>query len=166
MGPVSAKITIDAPRERVFEVISDLAYRPAFTDHFAHEFHLQRLDSTGVGAAARFRADAKRFPIWMETVISEQEAPYRLIERGRGSRQDRMKLGTAWELVDGPGVSTTEITVTFWTEPDNHVDNALGKLGAGRWYKKQWKKSLRRLRDLIENDEPIQPLRVAGASRI
>jgi len=166
MGPVSAKITIDAPRERVFEVISDLAYRPAFTDHFAHEFHLERLDSTGVGAAARFRADAKRFPIWMETVISEQEAPYRLIERGRGSRQDRMKLGTAWELVDGPGASTTEITVTFWTEPDNHVDNALGKLGAGRWYRKQWKKSLRRLRDLIENDEPIQPLRVAGASRI
>jgi hypothetical protein len=167
MGPVSATITIDAPRERVFEVISDLAYRPAFTDHFAHEFHLQRLDSTGVGAAARFRADAKRFPIWMETVIAEQEPPHKLIERGHGSRHDRMKLGTAWELVggDGPG-ATTEVTVTFWTEADNHVDVALGKLGAGRWYRKQWRKSLKRLRDLIENDEPIQPLRVAGASRI
>jgi uncharacterized protein YndB with AHSA1/START domain len=165
MGPVSATITIDAPRERVFAVIADLAYRPAFTDHFAHEFHLERLDSTGIGAAARFRADAKRFPIWIETVISEQEAPHRLIERGHGSRQDRMELGTAWELVDGPG-ATTEVTVTFWTEPDNRVDSALGKLGAGRWYRKQWRKSLQRLRDLIENDEPIQPLRVAGASRI
>ena len=165
MGPVSATITIDAPRERVFEVISDLAYRPAFTDHFAHEFHLQRLDSTGVGAAARYHAKAKRFPIWIDTVISEQKAPHMLIERGRGSRQDRMKLGTAWELVDGPG-AMTEVTVTFWTEAENHVDVALGHLGAGRWYRKQWRKSLRRLRDLIENDEPIQPLRVAGASRI
>jgi uncharacterized protein YndB with AHSA1/START domain len=165
MGPVTAKITIDAPRERVFEVISDLAFRPAFCDHFAENYHLQRLDSTGIGAAARFHADAPRFPIWMETVIAELEPPHLLVERGHGSRQDRMKVGTAWELVDGPG-SVTEVSVTFWAEAENPADAAKGKLGAAGWYKRQWSKALRRLRDLVENEKTIEPLRVAGASRI
>ncbi len=165
MRPVSASISIDAPRERVFEVIADLANRPAFCDHFAKGFHLQRLESTGIGASARFRAEASRFPIWMETVITEIDAPHRLVERGQGGRADRMPLGTAWELVEAPG-QMTKVTVTFWTEAENHVDAARGRLGAGRWYRKQWKQALKRLRDTIEGDEPIVPLQVAGASRI
>lgn len=165
MGPVSATVTIDAPRERVFEVISDLAYRPAFCDHFAKSFHLQRLDSTGVGAAARFRAEASRFHIWMETVIESVDAPHELIERGRGSRWDRMEIGTAWHLEEA-GAGTTEVTVTFWAEPNNPVDTIKGKLGAAGWYRRQWKKALHRLRDMIENDEPIEPLRVAGEARV
>lgn len=165
MGPVIATISIDAPRERVFDVLADLANRPAFCDHFAKDFHLQRLQSYGIGAAARFRADAKRFPIWMETVIVEQDAPHRILEEGRGSRADRMKLGTAWELVEGPA-STTELTVTFWAEPEKRADIAKGKLGAARWYRKQWKLALRRLRDMLESGDPIEPIRVAGASRV
>jgi uncharacterized protein YndB with AHSA1/START domain len=165
MRPVTATISIDAPRERVFEVLSDLALRPSFCDHFAGDFHLQRLDSRGVGAAARFRAEASRFPIWMETVITESEPPYRIVERGRGSRSDRMSIGTAWELVEGPG-STTDVSVTFWTEPDNPVDMAREWLGASRWYRRQWKRALRRLREQLESGDPIEPLRVAGASRL
>lgn len=165
MGPVSATVTIDAPRERVFAEISDLAKRPAFCDHFAEDFHLQRLESTGVGAAARFRTDAPRFGIWMETVIAEIEAPHRLLERGRGSRADRMPLNTAWELVEGPG-QTTEVTVTFWGEADNPIDAAKGKLGAARWYRRQWKRALRRLQEQLEAGLPLEPLRVAGTSRI
>src|SRR5680860_1204074 len=111
MRPVTSTITIDAPREQVFAAIADLANRPAFCDHFAEEFHLQRLESRGIGAAARFRAGAPRFPIWMETVITELDPPHRLIERGRGSRADRMDVGTGWELVEAAG--STEVTVTF-----------------------------------------------------
>ena len=101
----------------------------------------------------------------METVIEEVEEPHRLIERGHGSRMDRMDLGTAWELVDGHGGTTNE-TVTFWTEPSTHVDSARSKLGASRWYRKQWKRALKRLQSLVENDDPIEPVRVAGTSRI
>lgn len=165
MGPVTATTMIDAPRERVFDVVADLACRPAFCDHFAEDFHLQRLESRGVGAAARFRADAPRFPIWMETVVIEQDAPHRIIEEGWGSRGDRMKLGTAWEIIDGPG-ATTELTVTFWLDPENRFDSAMGKLGAGRWYRKQWQKAIERLRDKLEAGEPIEPIRVAGGSRV
>jgi uncharacterized protein YndB with AHSA1/START domain len=163
MRPAHANIHIDAPRERVFEVISDLANRPSFCDHFEHEFHLQRLDSTGVGATARFRAD--KFPHWMETEIAEIHAPHRLVERGRGARADRMKLGTAWELVEGPH-SSTEVSVTFWAEPGTHIDKLRTGSSATRWHARQWKKALKRLREIAENEEPIEPVQVAGASRI
>jgi uncharacterized protein YndB with AHSA1/START domain len=165
MGPVSATVSIDAPRERVFEVISDLANRPAFCDHFAREFHLQRLEPRGVGAAARFRTEAPAFHIWMETVIVEAEPPHRLVERGRGARADRMEFGTAWELVEGAG-ATTDVTVTFWGQGSKRVDSMRARLGARRWYRRQWKRALRRLRALIEDEQPIEPLRVAGTSRI
>lgn len=165
MGPVSASVSIDAPRERVFAVISDLANRPAFCDHFIKDFHLQRLESRGVGAAARFRTEARGFKIWMETVVEEVEPPHRLLERGRGSRADRMEIGTGWELVEGPA-STTELTVTFWADPSNPADAARSKLGASGWYRRRWKRALRRLRALVENEERIEPVRVAGTSRI
>lgn len=164
MGPVSATITIDAPRERVYEVVADLANRPSFCDHFAERFHLQRMESSGVGAAARFWAEAPRFPIWMETVIAETDPPFRLLEHGRGARADRMVLGTAWELVEGPG-SMTEVTVTFWTEPDHPLDRFREHFGAARWYRRQWAKALKRLRELVESGDPLEPLQVAGASR-
>lgn len=164
MGPIMATTSIDVPRERVYGVLADLANRPAFCDHFAKEYHLQRLQSYGIGASARFRVDAPRFPIWMETVITEQEEPYRIVEEGHGSRADRMELGTAWELVEGPG-ATTDVTVTFWTEPGNPIDAAMSKMGAARWYRKQWGTALKRLRDMLEAGESIEPIRVAGLAR-
>ena len=106
MGPVTAEITIDAPRERVFAAVADLAKRPSFCDHFQESFRLQRIDSTGVGAAARFHVDAPRFAFWMETVIADLEPPHLIVESGRGGRIDRMDVGTAWELTDaGAGMT-------------------------------------------------------------
>lgn len=165
MGPVSAEITIDAPRERVWPAIADLALRPAFCDHFQLQFRLQRIEPAGVGAAARFLLEAPRFPIWMETVISESSEPHLVLERGRGSRIDRMPVGTAWELVEGPG-STTVVTVSFWTEPTHPVDRLKDRLGSRRWHRRQWKRALGRLRDLVEGDVEVEPLRVAGAARL
>lgn len=165
MGPASATITIDAPREQVFALIADLANRPAFCDHFMTGYHLQRLESRGLGAGARFHVAAKRFPMWMDSVVTEIAAPHRLVERGRGGHANRMAVGTAWELVES-AAATTKVTVSFWTEPTNPLDSVRGKLGAGRWYARQWKRALRRLRDLIESGEEVVPVRVAGASRV
>lgn len=163
MGPVSAEITIDAPRERVFAVVSDLAMRPRFCDHFQESFRLARIDPTGVGAAARFRIGATRFPFWMQTVITELEEPYLVLERGQGSRLDRMGTGTAWELVPNGG-TMTDLTVSFWTEPTHPVDRLKDRaLGSG-WHRRQWARALERLRDLVESGAEIEPLQVAGAS--
>ena len=65
MRPVSATVSIDAPRERVFDFLCDLSARPAFCDHFLVDYRLERLDPVGVGAAARFRL--RHSGEWMDT---------------------------------------------------------------------------------------------------
>jgi uncharacterized protein YndB with AHSA1/START domain len=164
MGPLSAKRTIDAPRERVWGLVCDLALRPSFCDHFMREFRLQRVDSAGPGAAARFHLDAPRFSYWMETVITEADEPYMLLERGKGARIDRMPVGTAWELVPSGG-TMTEVTVTFWTEPSHPLDKLKDRLSSGRWYERQFGRALNRLAEIAEGEAAVEPLRVAGASR-
>ena len=100
MGPVSAKTTIDVPREQVFGLLSDLADRASFTDHFIDELRASANRVGGSRAALRFR-DRPIAGFWMETVIAEIDAPHRLVERGRGGRLDRVPVSTVWELADG-----------------------------------------------------------------
>ena len=151
MGPVSAEVEIDVPRERAFEAISDLALRPAFTDHFLADFHLTRIESTGIGAGARFRFAVWPRAVWMDTTIDEAEEPHRLVEHGRGGRLNRIPSTTLWELTEGPG-SLTRVRVSYWTEPSNPVDRALELLsGASIPYERRWREALRRLRELLES---------------
>lgn len=165
MGPVSAEIEIDAPRQRVFEAIADLARRPSFTDHFLDGFHLTRIESSGVGAGARFRFATPLRSVWMDTAIAELAEPHRIVERGRGGRGNRMAATTAWELTEGGG-SLTRVRVAHWTEPSNPVDRAVEALGgAAFWQGRGWREALRRLRDQLESGgPPREPLAVAGGN--
>lgn len=129
MGPVSAEIEIDLPREQVFAALTDLALRPAFTDHFLTDFHLTRIDATGVGAGARFRVDAPLRKVWMDTAIVALEEPFRIVEEGESGRNNRIPNHTVWELKEAPG-SLTAVRVSHWTEPP-HLDRALELLSAG-----------------------------------
>lgn len=165
MGPVSAEIEIDAPRERVFAAIADMARRPSFTDHFLGGFRLTRIESRGLGAGARFRVGTRRRRVWMDTAIAELEEPQRLVEHGRGGRGNRIPATTAWELTEGSG-SLTTVRVSHWTEPSNPLDRALellaGSAGAER---RGWQQALRRLRDQLEGGaSPAPPLAVAGGN--
>jgi hypothetical protein len=161
MLPVSVTTSIDAPRERAFAFLSDLANRPAFTDHFVEQFHLERIPSAGVGAAARFCVGPRTARMWMETVIVELEPPYRVQEAGSGGRSDRIPVNTAWELLAGPG-RTTEVSLTFWTEPTHPVDRLKEGLGARRWYRRRWSRSLGRLKESLETNRPVEPVGIAG----
>jgi uncharacterized protein YndB with AHSA1/START domain len=165
MGPVSAEIEIDAPRERVFAAIADLARRPSFTDHFLTDFHLTRIESTGLGAGGRFRLALPLRSVWMDTAIAELEAPHRLVERGRGGRANRIPVNTVWELTEGSG-SLTRVRVSQWTEPSNPVDRAVELAAANSvWAERGWREALRRLRDLLEEERPAPaPLAVAGGN--
>ena len=161
MGPVSAEVEIDVPRQRAFEAIADLALRPAFTDHFLTDFRLTRIDSDGVGAGARFCFSVRPRRVWMDTAIVEAEAPHRLIEHGRGGRGNRIPSTTLWELTEGPG-SLTTVRVSYWTEP-GPVDRALELLsGASIPYERRWREALRRFRDQLESGE-LRSNRVAVA---
>jgi uncharacterized protein YndB with AHSA1/START domain len=165
MGPIRAEIEIDVPRERVFETIGDLAARPSFTDHFLSGFHLTRLDSSGIGAGARFRVEAPLRSVWMDTAIVELDQPYRIVERGQGGRVNRIPIHTVWELREGPG-SLTSVRVSHWSEP-GPLDRGLELLSAGSfWQERGWREALRRLRDGLESDAPEdERIAVAGGNR-
>jgi uncharacterized protein YndB with AHSA1/START domain len=151
MGPVSAEVEIDVPRQRVFEAIADLGLRPAFTDHFLADFHLTRIESTGVGAGARFRFAVWPRQVWMDTRIAEVDQPHRLVEHGRGGRGNRIPSTTLWELTEGPG-SLTRVRVSYWTEP-SIVDRGLELLSAASIpYERRWRTALNRLRERLESD--------------
>jgi uncharacterized protein YndB with AHSA1/START domain len=164
MGPVSAEIEIDAPRGRVFAAIADLAHRPSFTDHFLSGFHLTRIESTGIGAGARFRVVSPLRSVWMDTTIAELAPPHRLVERGRGGRANRIPVSTVWELTEGRGL-LTRVRISHWTEPSNPLDRAVELVAANSvWAERGWREALVRLRDLLEEDRAPTPLAVAGGN--
>ena len=101
MGPITVTTSIDAPRERIFDFISDLATRPSWIDHFASDYRLARIPASGRGAAARFRVDAPAGVKYMETVIAETDRPHEIAEHARGGRNDRVPIRLVWELAPG-----------------------------------------------------------------
>jgi uncharacterized protein YndB with AHSA1/START domain len=162
VGPISLSTTIDAPRERVFEFLCDLAARPSWTDHFAKDYRIERIAATGVGAAARFRLHAPAGVRYMETVIAEAEAPYRIVEHARGGRLDRIAMRIVWEIREGP---TTELTLTFWTLPGTTFDR-VREVGRSRWWRRRWSKALRRLSAVVESGAEVPRVQAAGGDRL
>jgi uncharacterized protein YndB with AHSA1/START domain len=165
MGPVSAEIEVDAPREQVFATLLDLAARPSFSDHFLTDFHLTRIDAVGVGAGARFCVQGPLRKVWMDTTIVSADPPFRIVEEGEAGRGNRIRSHIAWELTEAPG-SLTCVRVSHWTEPAA-VDRVLELLSGGSiWLGRGWRQALRRLRDNIESDQPAaERIAVAGGNR-
>ena len=167
MGPVRAEIDVDVPRERAFEAVGDLALRPAFTDHFISDYRLLSVDTSGVGAGARFRFFAPPQAVWMDTTITEIDPSHRIVERGRGGRSNRAASMTVWEVEPGPGPLTT-VRVVYGTESPSPFDRAREAVGlAAHWYGRDWTAALRRLRDLLESGAPLSSVvGVAGRGRV
>jgi uncharacterized protein YndB with AHSA1/START domain len=165
MGPISLDTTIDAPRERVFDLICDLSRRPSWTDHFVSDYRLTRIEAVGVGAGARFRVAAPAGVRFMETVIAAAERPHTIVEHGRGGRWDHVAITARWELSAGVA-GPTELTLTFATEPGS----MLGRLREFRsqgWWKRRWRRALRRLAEQLESSASVEPaVRIAGADRL
>jgi hypothetical protein len=155
---------IDVPRERAFAFLVDLANRPSFMGRFLSDFRLMRLDSAGVGAAARFRIRERG--LWMETEIEEVIEPYRIVERGRGSRLGRMPVNTAWETV-GAGIGSCEVKVVHWTEPSHLLDKLAERApGMRGYYERALEGSLAQLKVLLEEEGATERAAVGGGDRV
>ncbi len=153
MDPVTVSILIDAPRERVFDYLQDLANHSEFTDHYLHDWHLTRANSVGLGAGARFRASApgNRFS-WGDVTFAEVEHPHRIVEVGRGGKGNRIRTLGVYELSPGAG-GTTRVRFTLETQPRMLSDRLMESFGARGWVKRQNMKAMRRLRSILETGE-------------
>jgi uncharacterized protein YndB with AHSA1/START domain len=162
MGPVSAKVTIDVPREEVFDLLIDLSARPSFTDHFMEGYNLLRIEPVGIGAGARFKLPGAG---WVDSMIDETEVPHRLVERGHGGYLNRIPNVTEW-LLSETGPDGCEVQLTFWTEPEHMVDKIRDAKTRERQLGKGLKKALERLREVAESGAPPKRIAVAGGDRI
>jgi uncharacterized protein YndB with AHSA1/START domain len=151
VDPITVSATISRPREEVFEYLADIANHAEFTDHYLVDWRLTREDSYGRGAGARFRIKAplNRFG-WADLTFAEVQAPFRIVERGRGGKFNRIKMMGVYELNPGAGGST-RVTYTFETEPVLPSDRLMEVLGGRSWTRRKSGKAMRRLRSILED---------------
>jgi uncharacterized protein YndB with AHSA1/START domain len=149
--PFTVTTTIAKPREQVFEYLADIANHAEFTDHYMVDWHLTRVDTYGTGAGARFRIKApfNRFA-WADVTFSELQPPFRIVERGRGGKYNRIRMVGTYTLSPGPG-GTTRVQYTLETEPSQLSDKLLETFGGRSWSRRQAAKAMRRLRSILED---------------
>jgi uncharacterized protein YndB with AHSA1/START domain len=166
VDPVTAEVIIARPRQEVFEYLADIANHAEFTDHFLVDWHLTREDSYGAGAGARYRIKTpirSRFN-YGDSTFTEVVAPRLITERGRVGKYNRILTRGVYELEEASGGST-RVTFTFETKP-KHLSDKLQEVFGRGWFKRKNKKSLNRLRAILEEglDRGVRPT-VAGGAR-
>jgi uncharacterized protein YndB with AHSA1/START domain len=145
--PVTVSTTIDAPRDRVFEYLADVANHVEFSDHYLKEFRLERLQSTGIGASVSFRLGHRSQ--WGEAVVTALEPPHRIELAGHVGRLGRVGLSAVYTLTpSGHRMTTVEYTVS--TTPATRLDALREALGMRGWLRLQSRRALRRLAGLLE----------------
>jgi len=157
VDPFTATATIARPREEVFEYLADIANHAEFTDHYLVDWRLTREDSFGPGAGARFRMKAplSRFG-WGDMSFAEVQPPYRIVERGRGGKFNRIRMLGTYTLSPGPG-GTTRVEYTLETVPALPSDRLMEALGGGAWTRRQIRRAMRRLRTILEEGRDRGP---------
>lgn len=150
MEPFTVETTISRPREEVFEYLADIANHPEFTDHYLVDWRLTREDSYGAGAGARFRMKAplSRFA-WADATFAEVQPPFRIVERGRGGKYNRIRMVGSYTLTPGPG-NSTRLEYTLETVPVMPSDHLMEALGGSAWLKRKTRKAMRRLQAILE----------------
>ena len=152
VDPFTVSATISKPRTEVFEYLADISNHAEFSDHYRVDWHLLRVDPYGLGAGARFRIKAhlNRFS-WADMTFAEVQPPFRIVERGRGGKYNRIRMLGTYTLSPGPAGST-KVQYTFETEPSQLSDKLLETLGGRSWTRRQAAKAMRRLRMILEEN--------------
>lgn len=150
MDPFTVSTTISRPREEVFEYLADIANHAEFTDHYLVDWHLTREDPYGAGAGARFKIKAplSRFS-WADVTLAEVQPPFKIVERGRGGKFNRIRMLGTYTLSPAPG-GTTRVEYTLETQPVMLSDRLLEAFAGRGWTRRQAAKAMRRLRSILE----------------
>jgi uncharacterized protein YndB with AHSA1/START domain len=161
---VTVSTVISAPRERVFDYLQDIANHPEFTDHFLVDWHLTRIDSVGRGAGARFRVKVpgNRFS-WGDVTFAEVDRPHRIVEVGRGGKNNRVRTLGVYELSPAPG-GATRVRLTLETIPATLWDRTAERFGARSWTRRKSARAMRRLRTILERGQDPLAAATRGGS--
>ncbi|MEA2178096.1 MAG: hypothetical protein QOG77_1393 [Solirubrobacteraceae bacterium] len=152
MDPVTTTVTIDRPREDVFEYLADIANHAEFMEPLFRDWRLTREDSYGRGAGARFRSQARmdRFG-WGDLNFLEVEPPRRIVGVGRGGKYNRIKTYCEWTLEPAGTGDSTRVSFVFETEPPLPTDRIVEAISGRRgWFRRGARRSLKRLRARLE----------------
>ena len=162
MREVTVHTVISAPREQIFDFVSDLSLRPAFSDHYMREFRLARPNPRGVGAAARFKLKLPLAKEWADIEIKVCDRPKRIVEEGRIGRLGRSRLVAVYDFIP-EAAGTTRVELTTYSEPANAIEK-LKQIGSHGWMRRRTRKALRRLRDVFETGqvEDLPRVTIAG----
>jgi uncharacterized protein YndB with AHSA1/START domain len=153
MRPATASGVIDRPREQVFDYLADVANHAEFIDHFTSDFRLERLESRGEGAAARFRLAFPFRSNWVELVLVELDRPYRLVLEGATGRIGRVPVRAEYRLTPhDEGMTRVELTVS--SAPTNRIDRIREALSARPWLLRNCRRAVARMGAVLEQDEP------------
>ena len=86
---------------------------------------------------------------WADMTISELQAPFRIVERGRGGKYNRIRMVGVYTLSPAAG-GATKVEYTLETEPRTLSDRIMESMGTRSWLRRKSAKALRRLRSILE----------------
>jgi uncharacterized protein YndB with AHSA1/START domain len=153
MRPFSISTVVDVPRERVFEYLRDIANHAEFTGGYLHDFRLERLQSSGTGAAASYRIAFPLGRTWGEFVITELDQPHLIRLEGQMGRLGRIKTEATYELTQ-TGQDMTQIEYSFEAVPATPADRMRDLLGFRAWLASKSRGGLQRLARNLEEGRP------------
>jgi uncharacterized protein YndB with AHSA1/START domain len=153
MRPITVSRTVDAPRERVFAYLADIANHAEFSDHYLSDFRLERVDSTGIGASASWRMDFPLARVRGDAAITEVDAPHRIVLEGRSGRIGRIQTRAEYRLVPIDH-GMTRVEYRFETSPHNSVDRFKEALGMRSWVRWKAHTALGRMARVLEDGVP------------
>jgi uncharacterized protein YndB with AHSA1/START domain len=154
MREVTVSAIISAPREEVFDFVSDLAARPSFTDHFMEDYRLARVQPVGLGAAARFKLDAPLANEYAELTIVKADRPRQIIEEIRVGRRGRNRSVAVYDFTR-ESAQVTRVQLTTFSEPATLIDR-FKEIGAAGWIRRKTTKALDRLRMIFEEPDRVK----------
>lgn len=83
--------------------------------------------------------------------FAEVEPPYRILERGRGGKFNRIRAMGIWTLHDAPG-GMTRVEYSYETAPAKLSDRLMELVGGRGWWRRKLGRALRRLQAILEEN--------------
>jgi hypothetical protein len=148
MRSAQAHITIDRPAEEIYEYLLDISSRTEFAPTIFRDFRLARVESSGIGAGARYRLHRKLRDRHAGTTITEAEPGARILEEGSTGRGGRVPMAIEY-LIEGQSGGSTKVTWTIETYPANGADKFRDS-GLRRFLRRRMTRSLKRMRGILE----------------